>query len=38
MSNPIVHAEIVGKNAKKLQDFYGKVFGWEIHPAPRTMA
>ena len=36
MSNPIVHVEVVGKNAKQLQDFYRKVFGWEIHPAPQN--
>jgi hypothetical protein len=36
MANPIVHVEVVGKNAKKLQEFYGSVFSWEIHPAPQN--
>jgi len=36
MSNPIVHVEVVGKNAKQLQDFYGGVFGWKIRPAPQN--
>lgn len=30
MPNPIVHFEIVGSDGKKLQDFYGGVFGWKI--------
>jgi uncharacterized protein len=30
MPNPIVHFEIVGQDGKKLQDFYGNVFGWKI--------
>ncbi len=27
---PVVHFEIMGKDARKLQSFYGKLFGWEI--------
>jgi hypothetical protein len=27
---PVVHFEVVGKDAKKLQDFYGKLFDWKI--------
>ena len=30
MSNPVVHFEVVGKDGKKLQNFYGNVFGWKI--------
>ena len=30
MANPVVHFEIMGKNGKKLQDFYQSLFGWEI--------
>ena len=30
MGNPVVHFEIIGKDAKKLQDFYGKLFDWKI--------
>ncbi|MEK7326732.1 MAG: VOC family protein [Chloroflexota bacterium] len=36
MGNPVVHFEIVGKDAKKLQEFYAGVFGWTIHPAPEN--
>ncbi len=30
MPNPIVHFEIMGKNGKKLQEFYSNLFGWKI--------
>ncbi len=30
MPNPVTHFEIIGKDGKKLQDFYGKLFGWHI--------
>jgi predicted enzyme related to lactoylglutathione lyase len=30
MPNPIVHFEIVGKDGKKLQDFYSSLFGWKV--------
>ncbi|MEX2245612.1 MAG: VOC family protein [Dehalococcoidia bacterium] len=30
MTRPIVHFEILGKDAKKLQDFYSALFGWSI--------
>lgn len=30
MGQPVVHFEIVGKDAKKLQDFYAGLFGWHI--------
>ena len=30
MANPVVHFEVIGKDGKKLQSFYGGVFGWNI--------
>ena len=30
MSNRVVHFEIIGKDGKKLQDFYAGLFGWKI--------
>jgi predicted enzyme related to lactoylglutathione lyase len=30
MGAPVVHWEIVGGDGKKLNDFYSKLFGWEI--------
>ena len=35
MGRPVVHFEIYGKDEKKLQDFYSKLFDWKIdakHP------
>lgn len=31
MSAPVVHFEITGKDAGKLQKFYGELFGWKIN-------
>jgi predicted enzyme related to lactoylglutathione lyase len=31
MGGPVVHFEIYGKDASKLQSFYADLFGWEIH-------
>jgi len=31
MPNPVVHFEILGKDAKKTQAFYGNLFGWTIN-------
>ena len=31
MGSPVVHFEIIGKDGKKLHDFYGGVFGWKIN-------
>jgi predicted enzyme related to lactoylglutathione lyase len=28
--NPVVHFEIMGRDRKKLQEFFGKLFGWKI--------
>jgi predicted enzyme related to lactoylglutathione lyase len=30
MGQPVVHFEIAGKDAAKLQDYYSQLFGWEI--------
>lgn len=31
MANPIVHWEIAGRDAAKLQEFYGGLFDWKIN-------
>ncbi|MGH3030665.1 MAG: VOC family protein [Gaiellaceae bacterium] len=30
MGQPVVHFEIIGKDAEKLQRYYADLFGWEI--------
>ena len=30
MGQPVVHFEVMGKDAEKLRGFYGDLFGWEI--------
>jgi uncharacterized protein len=30
MGQPVVHFEIIGTDAKKLQSYYAELFGWEI--------
>jgi len=30
MGQPVVHFEIIGKDAEKLQRYYSDLFGWEI--------
>lgn len=30
MANPVVHFEVIGRDGKKLQDFYSNVFHWKI--------
>jgi hypothetical protein len=30
MGNKVVHFEVIGKDAKKLQDFYSRLFDWKI--------
>ena len=32
MPNPVVHWEIVSKDAKRAQDFYAKLFDWHVEP------
>jgi len=31
MTRPVVHFEIRGKDAARLQDFYRQLFGWEVN-------
>ena len=31
MGQPVVHFEIIGKDAAKLQSYYSDLFGWEIN-------
>jgi len=30
MGKPVVHFEVIGKDGKKLQDFYSNLFDWKI--------
>jgi predicted enzyme related to lactoylglutathione lyase len=30
MGQPVVHFEVIGKDGKKLQEYYSELFGWEI--------
>jgi uncharacterized protein len=30
MGQPVVHFEVVGKDVKKLQDYYGELFDWKF--------
>ena len=30
MSNPVVHFEVMGKDGKRLQQFFGELFDWKI--------
>jgi uncharacterized protein len=32
MGNPVVHFEVVGKDANGLQRFFANAFGWEMKP------
>lgn len=36
MPNPVVHFEVLGKDAEALQAFYGKVFDWNLNPVMST--
>ena len=31
MGTPVVHFEVLGKDGKKLQDFYSKLFDWKVN-------
>jgi predicted enzyme related to lactoylglutathione lyase len=37
MPNPIMHFEIIGKDALKLQKFYADVFHWKLSPPVAEM-
>jgi predicted enzyme related to lactoylglutathione lyase len=30
MPNPVIHFEVIGRDAKKLQDFYAQLFDWKV--------
>jgi predicted enzyme related to lactoylglutathione lyase len=30
MGQPVVHFEVIGKDAEKLQSYYSELFGWDI--------
>ena len=30
MGHPVVHFEVIGKDGKKLQEFYSQLFDWKI--------
>ena len=30
MGQPVVHFEVIGKDGKKLRDYYSELFGWNI--------
>jgi uncharacterized protein len=38
MPNPVVHFEVLGKDAEALQAFYGQVFDWQLNPVMPTYA
>ena len=31
MGQPVIHFEVIGKDAPRLQGFYSELFGWEIN-------
>ena len=33
MGNPVVHFEVVGRDAEALQGFYRDAFGWQMRPS-----
>jgi predicted enzyme related to lactoylglutathione lyase len=37
MGQPVVHFEIIGKDAAKLQSYYSELFGWKIEAAMGPM-
>jgi predicted enzyme related to lactoylglutathione lyase len=38
MPNPVIHFEVLGKDAEALQSFYGQVFDWQLNPVMPTYA
>ncbi len=38
MGNPVVHFEVVGREAQALQSFYKDAFDWQIQPAVPSYA
>lgn len=38
MSNPVVHFEVLGKDAERLQNFYRDAFDWKVESVMPTYA
>lgn len=38
MAHPVTHFEVIGKDNKKLRDFYRKAFDWKLTDAPEDYA
>jgi predicted enzyme related to lactoylglutathione lyase len=38
MAHPVTHFEVIGKDSKKLRDFYSKAFEWALTDAPENYA
>ena len=38
MAHPVTHFEIIGKDNRKLRDFYSKAFEWKLTDAPQDYA
>lgn len=38
MPNPVVHFEVLGKDAQALQGFYSKIFDWQMEKVMDTYA
>ncbi|MDQ3934090.1 MAG: VOC family protein [Actinomycetota bacterium] len=34
MGQPVIHFEILGKDAERTQGYYSELFGWRIEPLP----
>ena len=35
MSRPVVHFEVIGRDPKRLREYFGELFGWEfVTPSP----
>jgi predicted enzyme related to lactoylglutathione lyase len=34
MGQPVVHFQILGRDAEKTQSYYSELFGWRIEPLP----
>lgn len=34
MGQPVVHFEILGKDANRTQSYYSELFGWKVEPLP----
>jgi len=38
MAFPVTHFEVIGKDNRKLRDFYSKAFDWKLTDAPEDYA